>query len=100
MSEFDGVKVSHDHPVLKDGEWVLPFEYNPDGVTEYECPVYNFVMNALPSDKNSHTIIVRNVENTNTLICATLGHGPENLAQHFPETDQKYGTGFWNTYIK
>ena len=30
------------------------------------------------------------------LICATLGRGPENLKERFPEVDALWGTGFWN----
>ena len=93
MSVINGAKVTSDHPMRVDGKWVLPQEYDPSGVKEYNCAVYNFVMKDLPENKNSHTIIV------NGAICATLGHGPKNLAVRFPDADRKYGEGFWNTYV-
>lgn len=90
MCKINGVVLTEDHPVFIQGNWVLPMEYAPDNVFKDRTVVYNFVMDANPMHKDCHTIIV------DGLICATLGRGPENLKERFPEVDALWGTGFWN----
>lgn len=90
MCKINGVVLTEDHPVFIQGDWVLPMEYAPDDVYKDRTVVYNFVMDANPIHKDCHTIIV------DGLICATLGRGPENLKERFPEVDALWGTGFWN----
>ena len=88
LCQVDGVILTHRHPIYREGVWCHPrdvVETYLDTVT-----VYNFVMDGSPEHQITHTIIV------NGLTCATIGCGPVNLALIKPETDAKYGRGFWH----
>lgn len=88
LCQVDGVILTHRHPIYREGVWCHPREVADTYLDN--VPVYNFVMDGSPDDQMTHTIIV------DGLTCATLGCGPANLAVIKPDTDAKYGRGYWN----
>lgn len=87
LCNLRGVTLTHKHPVYLDGEW----QYPKDTVKSFtdNQTLYNFQMRGDRSDPNIHSIIV------GQLPCATLGCGPSNLRDRNPESDHKYGSGYW-----
>lgn len=85
MCNVNGVRLSHNHPVLVDSVWCFPSDVAP----VYVAPVivHNFELQG-----PSHTIIVND-----TLICATMGKGPAQLSHRNPTHDEKYGSGWWKS---
>jgi hypothetical protein len=67
-------------------DWVHPHTiYTPQAV--YVDTLFNLEMNA-PRGALQNTCEVQG------MVCATLGLGPANLREEFPEADAKYGRGF------